>query len=80
MFSLQSVSYMNAAAGGSTKQGEDGPRLDSMRSIGSTGERSRRGILGAVKKGVGHVWGKVTADHPEPLPVDTVRHFFFCRV
>lgn len=64
---------MNAAAGGSRKQSEDGPRLDSMRSTGSTGERSRRGVLGAVKKGVGAVWDKVTADHPEPLPVSTVR-------
>ena len=57
---------------------------NSLRSTGTSGndcEKSKRGggvhrgggLLGAVKKGVGVVWEKVTADHPEPLPVDKVR-------
>lgn len=29
-------------------------------------------MLGSVKKGVGAMWSKVVADHPEPLPVDKV--------
>lgn len=30
-------------------------------------------MLGTVRKGASAVWNKVTADHPEPLPIDKVR-------
>ena len=56
---------------------------DSLRSLGTGTESERRrkgkgGLLGVVKKGVGAVWEKVTADHPEPLPVDKVRIVVTC--
>lgn len=33
--------------------------------------RGRR-VLGIMRTGLGAVWEKITADHPEPLPVDQV--------
>lgn len=50
--------------------------MDTMQnSSGSTSSerRRRRGLLGGLKKGVGRVWEKIVADHPEPLRVDRVR-------
>lgn len=61
-------------AGGSGSGKSSG---DSFRSTGTGTDTERRkkgggGLLGVVKKGVGAVWEKVIADHPEPLPVDRV--------
>ncbi|CAM9700391.1 unnamed protein product, partial [Scytosiphon promiscuus] len=39
-------------------------------SSSSSERRRRRGLLGGLKKGVGLVWDKIAADHPEPLPVE----------
>lgn len=55
----------------------DGLRSDSTRSLTESEKRSRRDkaarMLGNVKKGASVVWGKVTSEHPEPLPIDKVR-------
>lgn len=52
-------------------------RSDSTRSLTESERRTRREaaarVLGTVKKGASVVWGKVTSDHPEPLPIDKVR-------
>ncbi|CAM9959503.1 unnamed protein product, partial [Ectocarpus sp. 13 AM-2016] len=46
-------------------------RSRSYRPQDSTGsERRRRGLLGGLKKGMGVVWEKISADHPQPLPID----------
>lgn len=39
---------------------------------GGSERRRRRGLLGGLKKGMGVVWEKIAADHPEPLQIDKV--------
>eukprot|EP00903_Cladosiphon_okamuranus_P006683 g6523.t1 len=36
----------------------------------SSERRRRKGLLGGLKKGMGVVWEKIAADHPQPLPID----------
>lgn len=67
------IAALLPSIGGSTSGKSSG---DSLAGTGTESERRRKGrggLLGAVKKGVGAVWEKVSADHPEPLPVDKVR-------
>ncbi|CAM9258837.1 unnamed protein product, partial [Scytosiphon promiscuus] len=49
-------------------------RSDSTRSLTESERRTRREaaarVLGNVRKGASVVWGKVTSDHPDPLPID----------
>ncbi|CAM9541917.1 unnamed protein product [Ectocarpus fasciculatus] len=51
--------------GGSGRSTSYRPQQDSTGS-----ERRRRGLLGGLKKGMGVVWEKIAADHPQPLPID----------
>ncbi|CAN0512725.1 unnamed protein product, partial [Ectocarpus sp. 12 AP-2014] len=57
-----------ADTGGSGRSRSYRPQQDSTGS-----ERRRRGLLGGLKKGMGVVWEKISADHPQPLPIDKVR-------
>ncbi|CAN0067487.1 unnamed protein product, partial [Ectocarpus sp. 4 AP-2014] len=54
-----------ADTGGSGRSRSYRPQQDSTGS-----ERRRRGLLGGLKKGMGVVWEKLSADHPQPLPID----------